>query len=53
MDDDDDDNEWGWFVIKADYITEPIFMELTELMRTAVNQTTMNIITFQQSVTRG
>jgi hypothetical protein len=53
IDDDDDDDELRWFVIKADHRTEPIFMELTELMRTAVNQTTMKTITFQQSVTRG
>jgi hypothetical protein len=48
-----DDDELGWSAIKADHRTEPIFMELTELMRTAVNQTTKKKIAFQQSVTRG
>jgi len=50
---DDDDDELGSSVIKVDHGTDPIFMELTELMRTAVNQTTMKTITFQQSVTCG
>ena len=55
MKDDDygDDDELGRSVTKVDHRTEPIFMEMTELMRTAVNQTTMKTIAFHQSVTRG
>ena len=52
-DDDDDDDELVWFVIKVDHRTEPIFMELTELLRIAFNQTTMKTTAFQQSVTCG
>ena len=49
----DDDDELGWSVIKADHRTEPNFMELTELMRNSVKQTTMKTIAFHQSVTCG
>jgi hypothetical protein len=37
--------------IKTDRKTEPIIIGLTELMTTAVNQTKMETLTFQQSVT--
>ena len=49
----DDDDELGRCVVKVDHRTEPVFMEMFELMRTAVNLTTMETIAFQQSVTRG
>ena len=51
-DDDDDDDEFGWSVIKVIHQrTELIFMELTELKRTAVNEAKMKILAFVQCET--
>jgi disulfide oxidoreductase YuzD len=51
-DDDDDDDELERSIMKVDHRTEIIVMEMTKVMRSAVNQTTMKTLAFQQSVTR-
>ena len=50
---DDDDEFWRSVTKVIHQRTELIFMELTGLKRTAVNQTKMKTLAFVQNMTRG